>query len=114
MSITTLSEKPAARPTGRILAWAPIVLGLCVLYVPTLYELFTGIWAQDDQFHGPIVLAISIWLLQRKWAAMEQASEGAQPSAWGWVLVVVAMLLYAVGRSQAIGVFENGCSSCCS
>ena len=93
---------------GQLLTWAPIVLGLCVLYVPTLYELFTGIWAQDDQFHGPIVLAISLWLLQRKWGAMEQASVGAQPVAWGWLLVVVAMALYAVGRSQAIGVFEVG------
>lgn len=84
------------------------MVGLAVLYLPVLYDLFTGIWAQDEQFHGPIVLAISLWLLQRNWAAMEAASAGARPSAWGWLLVVIALCSYALGRSQAIGVFEVG------
>lgn len=84
------------------------MVGLAVLYLPVLYDLFTGYWAQDEQFHGPIVLAISLWLLQRNWGAMETASAGARPSGWGWLLVAIALLAYAVGRSQAIGVFEVG------
>jgi len=93
---------------ARLLPFVPIMVGLALLYLPSLYDLFTGIWAQDDQFHGPIVLAISLWLMQRNWAAMEVAAQGAKPSAWGWPLVVVALLLYAIGRSQAIGIFEVG------
>lgn len=92
----------------RLLPFAPIMVGLALLYLPSLYDLFTGIWAQDEQFHGPIVLAISLWLMQRNWAAMEVAARGAPPSAWGWPLVVFALLLYALGRSQAIGIFEVG------
>lgn len=92
----------------QLLEWAPILLGLCVLYVPTLVGLFTGPWAQDDQYHGPIVLGISLWLLHRNWGAMEAAAEGRSGSAFGWVLVVFALFLYAIGRSQAIGVFESG------
>lgn len=84
------------------------MVGLALLYLPSLYDLFTGIWAQDEQFHGPIVLAISLWLLQRNWARMEQVSQGEQPSAWGWPLVVIALFLYALGRSQGIGIFEVG------
>jgi hypothetical protein len=30
-----------------------------VLYVPSLYDLFTGIWSSDEQMHGPIVLGMS-------------------------------------------------------
>lgn len=92
----------------RLLPYLPIMVGLALLYLPSLYDLFTGIWAQDEQFHGPIVLAISLWLLQRNWAKMEEASKGEQPSAWGWLLVVMALLLYSLGRSQGIGIFEVG------
>lgn len=92
----------------RLLPYLPIMVGLALLYLPSLYDLFTGIWAQDEQFHGPIVLAISLWLLQRNWAKMEEASKGEQPSALGWLLVVAALLLYSLGRSQGIGIFEVG------
>jgi hypothetical protein len=40
----------------QLLAWLPIIIGLAVLYVPSLYDLFTGIWSSDEQMHGPIVL----------------------------------------------------------
>lgn len=92
----------------RLLPYLPIMVGLALLYLPSLYDLFTGIWAQDEQFHGPIVLAISLWLLQRNWAKMEEASKGEQPSAWGWLFVVLALLMYSLGRSQGIGIFEVG------
>ena len=69
------------------------MVGLALLYLPSLHDLFTGIWAEDEQFHGPIVLVISLWLLQRNWAKMEAASQGEQTSAWGWPLVVIALLV---------------------
>lgn len=108
LSSIRLSGGAGGDVVARALLWAPIVLGLCVLYLPTLHDLFTGIWAQPEQFHGPVVLAIALWLLYRNWAAMEAAAEGRAPSAWGWVAVVGALLLYAVGRSQQVGIFEVG------
>lgn len=103
-----LSNRQPGDPVQRWLTWLPILVGLCVLYVPTLIGLFTGPWARDEQMHGPIVLGISLWLIHRNWAAMEAAADGRQPSAWGWALVAFALLLYALGRSQGVGVFEVG------
>jgi len=108
LSPIRLSGGAGGDALARAMIWAPIVLGLCVLYVPTLHDLFTGIWAQPEQFHGPVVLSIALWLLYRNWAAMESAAEGRAPSAWGWPVLVLALLLYAVGRSQGIGIFEVG------
>lgn len=105
---TPVPEATSASMVMRLLPYLPIMVGLALLYLPSLYDLFTGIWAQDEQFHGPIVLAISLWLLQRNWARMEQVSQGELPSAWGWPLVVIALFLYALGRSQGIGIFEVG------
>ncbi|TSA13986.1 MAG: exosortase B [Comamonadaceae bacterium] len=88
--------------------WLPIILGLAVLYLPSLYDLFTGIWSQDEQMHGPIVLGISVWLLYRNWATMEEAAQGQRTSNGGWPIFVFGLLLYALGRSQDILLFEIG------
>jgi exosortase B len=98
--------KPALQ--AELVGWLPVIVGLAVLYLPSLYDLFTGIWAQDEQMHGPIVLSISCWLIYRTWPAMLGASHGEQPSAWGWLPFVFGLLLYALGRSQDILLFEIG------
>ena len=98
--------KPALQ--AQVLAWLPVIIGLAVLYVPSLYDLFKGIWSKDEQMHGPIVLGISCWLIYRNWPAMLEASQGDKPSAWGWPLFVFGLLLYALGRSQDILIFEVG------
>jgi hypothetical protein len=43
--------------------WLPIILGLAVLYLPSLYDLFTGIWSSDEPMPRHIVLDISAVLL---------------------------------------------------
>lgn len=94
----------------RLLESLPIILGLLVLFVPTLYSLLTGIWSSDEQAHGPIVLSISIWLMYRKWDEMLVASDGKAGTAWGWIPLVFGLLLYILGRSQEILLFEVGSS----
>ena len=93
---------------AQLLPWLPIILGLAVLYLPSLYDLFTGIWSQDEQMHGPIVLCISVWLLYRNWAAMEEAAQGQQARNLGWPIFVFGLLLYVLGRAQDTLLFEIG------
>lgn len=97
-----------ASQRAKWLAWLPVALGLTVLYVPSLYELLTGIWSSDEQMHGPIILSVSIWLISRNWNAMEVASKGQKPSVLGWPLLLIGLLLYILGRSQDILTFEIG------
>ena len=94
---------------GRLLTWLPIIAGLIVLYLPSLVDLFRGIWSTDQQAHGPIVLGIACWLIYRKWPEMCRLSEGqpAKPAA-GWPIFVFGLLLYIIGRSQEILLFEIG------
>ena len=103
-------NKTTTRPPlpAQLLTWAPIIIGLAVLYVPSLVGLFRGIWSSDEQMHGPIVLAISLWLMYRNWGAMELAAQGQKPSVWGWPIFSLGLLLYALGRSQDITILEIG------
>lgn len=98
------------KPTlkAELITWLPIMLGLAVLYLPSLYDLFTGIWRSDEQMHGPIVLSISLWLMYRNWPAMELAAQNMPTSNWGWPIFIFGLLLYTAGRWQDILIFEIG------
>jgi len=95
-----LEEKRAALPD-----WLPVLVGMLVLYVPTFYRLFTGLWATEEQAHGPIILLLALWLMFRQWPAMLARADG-QPSAIGWPVLGVGLLAYILGRSQGIIAFE--------
>lgn len=84
---------------------APLVIGLCALYVPTYIVLAHTVWASDEQGHGPIILAISLWLMWRQRVKFLELPE--LPAVIpGAVLLVLGFLLYALGRTQQLDTFE--------
>lgn len=90
---------------SKFLEWAPVILGLTALYAPTFFDLSVGLWSNESQFHGPVILLISSWLVYRKWPLLYPAH-----NSWfrapGWSLFVLGLLLYIIGRSQQIIQFE--------
>jgi len=108
----TYTQKPAGgvRPEGALAnnaPWLVAIAGLLAMYGLTFWDLFHGLWAGDQQGHGPIVLAISIWLLWKNHSALNALSIQPRPAA-GWSSLVLGLLLYLVGRSQDILIFEVG------
>lgn len=86
--------------------WLPAMLGLVALYVPTYVDLARTLWASDDQAHGPIILAVALFFF---WQKHHQINELPQAKATaGWPLFVSGLLLYILGRSQDILLFEVG------
>lgn len=93
-------------------------LGLAILYLPTLWRLFNGVWGEDGQAHGPMILAIAAWLIYRALPDLVAAGQADIKQAGfcqsraalvsGWVVLLVGLLLYIVGRSQSIDFFEIG------
>ncbi len=114
MSINTPTtfNRSAAPSEGwrrQLLIWLPIAAGLIVLYLPSLVDLFRGVWSTDQQAHGPIVLGIACWLIYRKWPDMVRSSDGqAGAPVAGWPVFIFGLLLYVIGRSQDILLFEIG------
>ena len=90
-------------------SWWPVVLGLLVLYVPTYWMLAHGMWHEDDHAHGPIVLVVALYLI---WQQRDIFTVTDKPTrveaAIGWTVLVVGLLMYALGRSQDILLFEIG------
>ncbi len=94
-------------PRGAWWPWGLIALGLAGLYIPSFYALLNGLWRTDQQAHGPIVLALAIWLAQRRWDDVMRLPDRPLPLV-GWPLLVLGLLLHMVGRSQDILLFEIG------
>ena len=41
---------------------------LLLMYGPVLHDLLNnGLWSSSEHGHGPIVLAVSLWLLWQRW-----------------------------------------------
>lgn len=86
--------------------WLPLAAGFLAMLLPSLVGLFRGIWSTEEQAHGPIILALSLWLIYRKWPEMLAASTGARAGRAGWPLLAISLLMYVLGRSQQILSFE--------
>jgi exosortase B len=97
----------AKSPRGASAEWLPVIAGLLVLYLPTFYDLAVLLWPQDEHAHGPIVLAIIVWLFWDKRRMLLAAPARTAPVP-GFALLVFGLLVYAVGRSQDIIMFEVG------
>lgn len=89
------------------LVWVPVAIGLCALYIPTYVTLWNGVWSTEEQGHGPLILAVIAFLI---WQKRHVLIEGdAQPNGMlGWPLLIFGLLLYVLGRSQDILMFEVG------
>jgi exosortase B len=104
---TASARRPIVPPGTDPWVLGLVLAGVAVLYLPAYADLSGTVWATDEQGHGPIILAVSAWLLFSK--RHELAAAPVQPVHWlGWPLLLLSLLLYALGRSQQIIMFEIG------
>lgn len=88
-------------------AWIPVAIGLTALYLPTYVSLWNSIWQSEEHGHGPLILAVVAWLIwQRRTALIERDARPRSLAGYGTLLS--GLLLYVIGRSQDILLFEVG------
>lgn len=94
---------PPASSGGLPLRWAPVLVAVALLamYLPTYRALDTYIWSLVGQGHGPIMLALSIWLAWQRYPKLPHAAPRPANLAGAYFLLVGG-LIYAVGRSQDV------------
>lgn len=85
------------------LKWAPalVALALVLMYLPTLKALDTFIWSLVGQGHGPVMLALSLWLAWQRYPKLPHQQPDPATVA-GTLVLLAGGLIYAVGRSQDV------------
>jgi len=102
------SQAPVqARTPRELIEWWPVLLGLLALLIPTIFGLFNGIWQSEEQAHGPLILLVVLYLLWEKRQFILEPHKQTSPII-GWLSLIFGLLIYAVGRSQDIVLFEVG------
>ena len=83
------------------LALGALAAGFLLLLGPTVADLFKQVWQTDEQGHGPIIGAVSLWLM---WRSRQRVIDAPyKPANWvGGQMFGLGMVLYALGRSQQI------------
>lgn len=105
-----LAAAPAA-PRARwrldrsLLPLLPLLVGVLALVVPTLRSVAAVSWSTEQGAHGPIVLAIAVWLFVRRWPAIRADAEPGSPLLGGLVLAA-ALLGYVAARIVGSTVLE--------
>lgn len=95
------TQRPAFDPVIAIL----VLLGFAALFVPTYIDLARRVWPSDGQGHGPIILALSAWLMfTQRHALLALPAEPRVAAAAP--LFVIGLAMYVLGRSQNMMVFE--------
>ena len=113
------SVLPRSASTGMThrgkLVFGVLVAGYLLLLIPTLMDLARQVWQSDEQGHGPIIGAVSCWLMWRKRQEVIEAPY--HPATFsGSVMLGLSLLLYSLGRSQqliqaeVVGVVSAGAS----
>jgi exosortase B len=87
--------------------WLPVVAGLLILYVPTFYDLAGTHWSRDDYAHGPIILAIVVWLIWDKRQILLAVPRNTAPVP-GIALLAFGLVFYVLGRAHDVILFEVG------
>src|SRR3954463_731607 len=100
--MSSVMEAPgAASPRyGAILRWLPVALGLLVMYIPTYQHMWMMYWHNEDNAHGPLIVAVAVWLMWRRREVLLEPPQHVKPLLGG-LLIAFALICYVIGRSQS-------------
>ena len=106
MSVTAGS---VVRTSSRLDVWRQILLlvGFVAMYAPSYFDTARRFWVRDEESHGPIILAIILWLLWRERKALI-GTPSATEQCVGFTTFSIGLVLYIVGRSQEFFQFDIG------
>jgi exosortase B len=82
------------------IAW-PGLLGASVVvaYVPTISGLIDGPWQTEQEGHGPLIIAATLWLVWQSRGKLSSAKISPAPVA-GWTVLLMGLVLMFLARFQ--------------
>ena len=99
-----------AQPTRlSILAklFGPMLVAACFVatYFPTFKSLLGGPWQTEQEGHGPLIIAATLWLV---WQAREKLKSTPLSPApiGGWAALIFGLVLMFLGRTQGVLTVE--------
>jgi exosortase B len=91
---------------GRWWLWPALLVGsFLAAYAPTFSSLIDGPWQTEQEGHGPLIIAASIWLIWQSRERLRAATLAPAPVI-GWATLLFGLLLMFLARTQGVLTFE--------
>jgi exosortase B len=78
------------------------------MYAPTYITLDKTIWNIVGQGHGPVMLALTLWLIWQRLPDFAKLANTSTAPLAGCTILVLGLLMYIVGRSQDVLFLDVG------
>jgi exosortase B len=88
------------------LRWLPVGIALAAMYVPTYVGFAHTAWTEEHNAHGPLVLAVIVWLVWRQRHELAALPERGATLA-GSIFLAIGIVFYVLGRALEFVYFEG-------
>jgi exosortase len=100
----------AVEPTTSVTAsnwfWPVLLAGSFIAaYIPMVMSLVDGPWQTEQEGHGPLIIAASIWLAWQSRERLRATRISPAPTV-GWAILLVGLLLMFLARTQDVLAVE--------
>ena len=88
------------------LLWPALLAGsFLAAYIPTILSLIDGPWQTEQEGHGPLIVAASLWLVWQSREKLKSVEISAAPVS-GWVSLTLGLALMFLARTQGVLTVE--------
>jgi exosortase B len=88
--------------------WPALLAGSCIVaYIPTILGLIDGPWQTEQEGHGPLIIAGSLWLAWHSHQKLQAAAIKTYPApVAGWITLLLGLALMFLARTQGVLTVE--------
>jgi exosortase B len=105
MTYTQLAQ-PAKSDVSKSWLWPALLAGsFLAAYIPTILGLINGPWQTEQEGHGPLIIAASLWLVWQSREKLRAAKISPAPIS-GWVSLLIGLVLMFLARTQDVLTVE--------
>ena len=99
MTVTHLDKRESLTLSSGLVWIGLLVASILIAYASTVSDLIDGPWQTEQEGHGPIILAASLWLV---WQSRERlrATTIAPAPVFGWAVLLLGLVLMYLARIQ--------------
>jgi exosortase B len=76
-----------------------LMVSVLAAYTPTALSLIAGPWQTEQEGHGPLIIAASLWLVWQSRERLKSAEISAAP-VMGWIALLIGLALMFLARVQ--------------
>ncbi|MCG2673284.1 exosortase V [Bradyrhizobium sp. GCM10023182] len=99
MTYSQVVQSAEARPLSKYVWPALLVVSVLAAYFPTLLTLIDGPWQTEQEGHGPLIMAASLWWVWQSRARLKAVEVSPAPIA-GWAILLCGLMLMYLARIE--------------